>query len=174
MPGEKPPIQTAETRLTELENVAHKLNHHLETVPGAVLGPELRLAVAQCARDGLFDKACAEAQGVCYPKYVRFFDVMYERKYDKPIVASPPSISESTAVCVTAIVHAVVNFQSKLTRDWYDDAVKAIEMCEGLVDKSRYQSGDKQPVDGFHLESDDSRALGMALKEEVRHYLMNS
>ena len=138
----KEQVQTADGRLAMLEGLVADLNQHLETVPGAVLPPELRLAVARCARDALFCQACAGMQGTCFPKFLRFYDILKETKFDKPIQATA-SFNDKTAAIVTLIVHAVVQFQGKLNSDWYTDCLQAIKES-GLVDASKYDDGEKK------------------------------
>jgi hypothetical protein len=132
------PLQTAQGRLAALEQVASDFSSHLETVPGTVLGPDLRLAVAQCARDALSCQECAESQQVCYSKNASLYEIYSLMKHDKPISAFS-SVNQKVASTVTSIVHTVVNHQANLNRQWYEDCLKEIKTC-GLIDASRYYS----------------------------------
>jgi hypothetical protein len=133
-------IQTAQNRLAALEQVADDFSRHLETIPGTALGPDLRLAIAQCARDALSCQECAISQQVCNPKNANLYEIYSLMKHDKPIPVSS-SVDQKVAATVTSIVHGIVNHQSKLNHQWYESCVKEIKAC-GLIDATRYSNAD--------------------------------
>jgi hypothetical protein len=137
----KRPLQTPHGRLAALEQVVCDFFSHLETVPGTALGPDLRLAVAQCARDALSCKQqeeCAESQQICYAKNANLYEIFSHVKHDKPIAVSS-TVNEKVACTVTSIVYAIVNHQAKLNRQWYENCLKEIKSC-GLIDASKYSN----------------------------------
>jgi hypothetical protein len=154
--NDQPTLQTAQGRLAVLERVASDFSRHLETVQGAVLGPDLRLAVAQCARDALSykkdDKGADESSSqrqeqVCYSKNANLYEIFSQMKHEKPIAVSS-SVSQNVASTVTCIVYAIVNHQDKLNRQWYENCLEEIKTC-GLIDASKY-SASKRDV-AVHL-----------------------
>lgn len=127
--SEGKPIQTAEGRLEILRQAARDFSKHLETVPGAALPPTLRLQVASCARNALSCKACAELQQTCLPKSESLYSTCSGASHGPQITGEK---NEAIVSCVTSIIHAVVNQQSKLNEVWFADSIKAIKES-GLI-----------------------------------------
>lgn len=130
-------LQTAEGRLKMLQQAAVDFSRHLETVSCAVLPPQLRLAVVKCARDALTCQACAELQQTCLPKSASFYVVCSNVKHDAPICNEN---NNKIAVCLTSIVHAIVNHQSNLNKTWFHDVIQAIK-DSGLIPRYSTDEG---------------------------------
>lgn len=147
------PLQTAEGRLQALRQAAIEFSKHLETVPGAALTPEFRLGVfiASCAREALSCKACADMQQTCLLKSASFYSACSGLKHYAPITCKN---NKQAATCLTSIVHAIVNQQSKITHAWFEDAIHAIKES-GVVSE------------GFHDEQGMELACYSALAEIV-------
>jgi len=138
----KPTFQTAEGRLRALREAAKEFSEHLEQVPGAVLRPEVRLAVARSTRDALFCKGCSDAQKVCIPKSKSSFDACAELKHDHQI---PHELSQVSS-CLTRLVHSIVNHQASLDKEWYEKTVQEIKAC-GLIDEDGHCRGNQDAID---------------------------
>jgi len=108
---------------------------HLKTTPGIILTPQLRLGIAIYARDALLkcnDEALSS--GVCP---VRLYDFIDGVNYEPSTFPVPPTsyndADESIKACLMNIIHAMINWQSKLDTEWYLDCINTLLSC-GILD----------------------------------------
>lgn len=111
-------VQTVEGRKALLRQLANKFSRHLETVPGSALKPEHRLFVVSQARTALSCTACSDQLG----------EHFIEKKVFDALAKSHDDEKEDTQLlCLTRIVHGIINYQASLNIHWYQDAIKDLE-----------------------------------------------
>lgn len=125
---------TPDKRISNLQNQADAFSTHLKTTPGIILTPQLRLGIAICARDALL-KCQQDYSGVCP---FRLYDFIAEEiKHHETTFPVPPTttsdVDESIKACLMNIIHAMINWQSKLDTQWFVDCLNALQSC-GILD----------------------------------------
>lgn len=115
---------TPASRTKALEEAAQSLSVHLKKSSG-ILTANQRLGVAICARDALNCNGCNTAlrDGLCPLTLYGFCeDIKHE-------TTCPGTGDKKIELTLTAIVHSLVCFQSKINDRWYKDCIKAILSC---------------------------------------------
>lgn len=123
---------TPADRIGALEECGVKFKDHLIDVSGIALTAELRLAVATCARDAIHCKACMDSlpKDVCLRPGTRVFERIYNVEHTVPQLEgiANPEVEK----VIVSIVHAVINHQGRLDKQWYDDCLEAVRLA-GVV-----------------------------------------
>ena len=121
---------TPDKRISNLQNQADAFSTHLKTTPGIILTPQLRLGIAICARDSLLK--CQDYSGVCP---FRLYDFIAKIKHETtfPVPPTRSDVDESIQACLMNIIHAMINWQSKLDTQWFADCLNALQSC-GILD----------------------------------------
>ena len=132
---------TAASRLEDLRTVSHTFNTYLCQVPGTQLDTATRLGIVLCARDALLKcEGCrAHLKEQQSDNGKGFFEICNKDISHSPAFPIPPTSSGSSNddlkrqhSCFQAISHALVNHQSSLTDEWYDDTIQAMMACNLL------------------------------------------
>ena len=118
---------TPDKRISNLQNQANAFSTHLKTTPGIILTPQLRLGIAICARDALLN--CQDDySGVCpFRLYDFIAEIKHETTFPVPPTTTSDVIDESIKACLMTIIHAMINWQSKLDTQWYADCLNALQ-----------------------------------------------
>ena len=72
---------------------------------------------------------CKDYSGVCP---FRLYDFISEIKYEPSTFPIPPTnddVDESIKACLMNIIHAMINWQSKLDIKWYQDCMNVLQSC---------------------------------------------
>jgi hypothetical protein len=127
------PISVSD-RIGALEESAVRFKDHPIDVPGVALSADLRLLVAQCARDAVHCKACVDTmpREACLRPGTKVYDAVASIQHDdddsisnEEQLQGVSKNAKATAAIVT-IVHSLVNHQGHLDKDWYDDCIQAL------------------------------------------------
>jgi len=93
--------------------------------PGDLLGASVRRAIVKeafAARGRC--AACLELRGACLRKGANFFSVCQNRSHTYK--------SESELGALAPMVHALANLQTKLSTEWYQQALELVKVTEGV------------------------------------------